>query len=147
MKIALNIGCGLNRIEITKEIKVINIDKSKYSKADKYLDLEKKLPFKTDSIDCIYAIHVLEHIENIIGLMNECYRVLKKKGIMMIEVPQGDGIWADPTHKKAFSKLSFRYYCDYPLSQIYGIKCKFKQTLQEFINNADGGVLRIVLEK
>jgi len=137
----LNLGCGLRRIE-----GYINIDKSKSSKADWILDLEEQeIPFK--DVDEIVATHILEHIKNIIPLMNDCYRVLKEGGRMFIEVPQGEGIWADPTHVRAFSSLSFRYYCGYPFSEIYGITAKFKCISLDFIPNQDGGILRVILEK
>lgn len=143
MQKKLNIGCGNNPL-----VGYINIDKSKKSKADKIIDLEKgKLPYKTNSISEIIAFHVLEHIQNIIPLMNECYRVLSTNGRIYIQVPQGDGMDCDPTHVRRFNKLSFRYYCGYPLSEIYGIKCKFKEIKCSFINNADGGVLYVILEK
>ena len=139
----LNIGSGLNY-----RIGYVNIDKSKKAKADLFLDLEKgRLPYKDNSVEEIIATHVLEHIQNIIPLMNECYRVLKKEGRMFIEVPQNEGIFADPTHVRGFSNLSFRYYCGYPFSEIYGIKCNFKEIQNIFINNQDGGVLQVILEK
>ena len=139
--VKLNLGCGLRRIE-----GYINIDKSGASKADAFFDLEEANMFYTD-VEEIVATHILEHIKNIIPLMNNCYQMLKVGGRMFIEVPQNEGIWADPTHVRAFSSLSFRYYCGYPFSEIYGITAKFKCISQEFIANPDGGVLKVVLEK
>ena len=141
----LNLGCAFNRID-----GFINIDKSKDSYADKIIDLDKPRclkSFKDNSIKEIVAVHILEHINNIIPLMNECYRVLKKGGIMIIGVPQGIGTWADPTHVRAFSNISFRYYCDYPFSKIYGITTHFKEIANQFTDNEDGGVLNVILEK
>jgi len=139
----LNLGCGLN-----KHSEFINIDYSKSANPDLILDLEKeKFPYEENSVSLIHASHILEHIENIIPLINECYRVLMPKAKMIIEVPQGDGTWADPTHKRAFSKLSFRYYCGYPLSEIYGITAKFEQLECIFSENPDGGSLMVVLQK
>lgn len=126
----------------------INIDISQKSKADLILDLEKgKLPYKDNSIDEIWATQFLEHIRNLIPLMNECYRVLALKGMFHIIVPQGEGIWADPTHVRGFSKLSYRYFCGYGYPELYGITCKFKLVLQNYVNNEDGGILKIVLSK
>jgi predicted SAM-dependent methyltransferase len=141
----LNLGCAFNKID-----GFINIDKSRKSYADKIIDLEKPRclkEFKDNSIEEIVSIHILEHIKNIIPLMNECYRVLKKGGKMLIIVPIGEGMFADPTHCRFFSKLSFRYYCNYPLSEIYGIKTHFKEIGNKFIDNEDGGVLNVILEK
>lgn len=139
----LNLGCGNRKLEW-----YINIDKSEFANPDFILDLEEgELPYDNDSISEIIATHILEHIQNIIPLMNECYRVLKKDGKMKIVVPQNEGIWADPTHVRAFSNLSFRYYCGYAFGEIYGITCKFKEITNFFKDNEDGGELHITLKK
>lgn len=141
----INLGSGLRYLD-----GYINIDKSTKFKTDLVFNLEQleliPLNYQEGEIDEINASHILEHIHNIIPLMNECYRILKKGGKMFIEVPQGDGIWADPTHVRAFNLMSFRYYCDY-YNEIYGITCKFRILSGEFIPNKDGGVLKVVLEK
>jgi len=139
----LNLGCGNKKM-----YEYINIDKSKFANPDLVLDLEEgKLPYEDESISGIVATHILEHIQNIIPLMNECYRVLKKGGYMRIVVPQNEGIWADPTHVRAFSNLSFRYYCGYAFGDIYGITCRFEQVDSDFVDNEDGGELNITLKK
>ncbi len=148
--IHINLGCGLNYFESDNYTKWINIDKSKMFKADEYLDFDNenlKLPYEDETIDFIEASHILEHIKNIIPLMNECYRILKKGGVMSVKVPQGIGIWADPTHVRGFSVISFRYYCNYPLSEGYGITAKFREKHKAIIPNEDGGELNVVLEK
>ena len=125
----INLGCGLKRLESNGQ--VINIDSSEDSEADIIYDLNKGIPMRDNSIDEIHAYHLLEHIKEIITLMNECYRVLRKGGRMYIKVPQGDCAFADPTHVRFFNELSFRYYCEYGFQEIYGIKCKFKMIDQE----------------
>ena len=139
----INLGNGNRYLE-----NYINIDKSKKANPDLVLDLEKdNIPYEDNSIDEVLATHILEHIQNIIPLMNECYRVLKEGGRMIIEVPQGLGQDCDPTHVRRFNELSWRYYCNYPFDEIYGITCKFKLIKNEFINNEDGGILSVILEK
>ena len=143
MTIRLNFGCGNRKLK-----GYINIDKSENANPDIICDLEEgKLPYEDETISEIVATHVLEHIQNIIPLMNECYRVLEKGGEMKIVVPQNEGIWADPTHVRAFSNLSFRYYCGYAFGEIYGINCRFEQIINTFVNNEDGGQLNITLRK
>ncbi len=53
----------------------------------KYADLNHELPYKTKSMDCITAIEVLEHLDNVGVFFEECYRVLKPGGILFITVP------------------------------------------------------------
>ncbi|PID34707.1 MAG: hypothetical protein CR971_01865 [candidate division SR1 bacterium] len=53
--------------------------------AEKILcDLEEELPFADEEIDVITSFFVLEHIENIQDLFNECYRILKPGGRWII---------------------------------------------------------------
>ena len=46
-----------------------------------------KLPFKKFEFDLIICNHVLEHIDNDFMAMEEIYRVLKKNGIGILQVP------------------------------------------------------------
>lgn len=57
--------------------------------SDMVLDLTKPLPFPSNSIDKIYSSHVFEHFyyPEIIALLKECYRVLKKGSTFSICVP------------------------------------------------------------
>jgi SAM-dependent methyltransferase len=116
----LNIGCGKSPIE-----GYVNIDIA--TDCDLKLDLEDaKFPFDDDSCDEIFASHVFEHIRNFIPLMNECNRVLKKDGKLIIKVPcyPAPEAFSDPTHVRFFTTRSFEYF-DYrsPLFQDheYGI--------------------------
>jgi len=49
----------------------------------------KGLPYEDYSVDYIYSSHLLEHLtrEQAIKLLKECYRVLKRGGIIRIVVP------------------------------------------------------------
>jgi len=104
----LNIGCG-------KDIKkgYINLDCIKLPGVDVVHDLKKHpLPFKDNYFDEIYASHVLEHVENWTETMNELYRILKNKGLLIVRVPFFPGMYstADPTHKNFFTYLTFDYF-------------------------------------
>jgi len=58
--------------------------------ADLQLDLRRKLPFPDESVDFIYAEHVLEHFSYphpLSDLLKECYRVLKVGGCISVSVP------------------------------------------------------------
>ncbi|MEF2944483.1 MAG: class I SAM-dependent methyltransferase, partial [Phocaeicola dorei] len=45
------------------------------------------IPFKENSFDIVLCNHVLEHIENDQKAMQELYKVLKKTGIAILQVP------------------------------------------------------------
>jgi predicted SAM-dependent methyltransferase len=73
MKI-LDLGCGKNKFKSsnTSDI-VIGMDKYSLEGVDVVHDLEKTpYPFNDNEFDEIRAHHVLEHIQNFFGLMEEC---------------------------------------------------------------------------
>ena len=52
-------------------------------------NLTTKFPWKKETVDIIYSSHTLEHFDKEQGklFLSECYRVLKKNGIIRIVVP------------------------------------------------------------
>lgn len=79
---------------------------------DLQADLDKKWPFKDNSVGVIRAQDFVEHIKDPIHFMNEAYRVLAPGGFLMIDVPSTDGRGAfqDPTHISFWNSNSFWYY-------------------------------------
>jgi ubiquinone/menaquinone biosynthesis C-methylase UbiE len=105
----LNLGCGTwNRHEHD-----INFDRDLRCNPTVCGNVEQ-LPFKENSIDTIKAYHILEHIPDIIGTLNECWRVLKYNGEMKICVPMfpSVGSVADPTHVRYFIPETFLYFTE-----------------------------------
>jgi len=75
-------------------------------------DLEMGLPAPYPA-DVIVADNLLEHIDNLVGLMNDCHEALAERGRMHIVVPNAKdpvAAWADPTHKRAFVSDTFTYF-------------------------------------
>ncbi len=74
-----------------KRFKKLNHD---YTTADLYSPIADvkaditNLPFEDDSFDVIFCNHVLEHIPDDTKAMQELYRVLKKGGIGIFQIPQ-----------------------------------------------------------
>lgn len=105
----LNIGCGFD-----KKPGYVNVDGFAECGPDILLDLETTpWPFETDSVDEIYAKHVLEHIGQpfpvFAAVLKECHRVLRHDGRFHIFVPHHlhPNFFADPTHVRAFTPLTF----------------------------------------
>lgn len=152
--IKLDIGCGRNPLP-----SYIGIDKSPSSGAHYIIDIEKEpLPFKDEEVDAIHMSHTIEHLENVIFVINECWRILKWGGQVDIRVPHFDCRMAvqDPTHKKFFVQDSFKFYCGsylvkYSLS--YGIKAIFREIANRkyYPNGEDKKeyctMIQVVLEK
>lgn len=79
----LHLGCGWRNFGQDW----IHIDGGDYEHLD-YKDITK-LPFDDNSVDLIYSSHVLEYFdrEEVLTVLSEWKRVLKKGGILRIAVP------------------------------------------------------------
>lgn len=104
----LDLGGGKNEVP-----GYLNVDKyGEY--ADVVADLEYGLPFADRSIEVINASHFFEHINNFVELMNECWRVLKDDGFLMVAVPAFpcEGAVASPAHVRFFTQKTLHLFED-----------------------------------
>lgn len=85
----LNIGCGPNYSHDW-----FNIDSASGNSDVIVYNILSGLPFRNDSLEVIYSSHVLEHLreEEAIRLLQECFRTLKKGGILRIVIPDLEDI-------------------------------------------------------
>ena len=88
-------------------------------------DLNKfPYPFPDNYADYILMEHVLEHLDDVVEVMNECWRILKKEGLLEVIVPyyKSKNAFTDPTHKHFFTEKSMMYFTEeYPLD-FYTVK-------------------------
>lgn len=72
----------------------------------------RNLPVKSNSVDIITALDLIEHIEDDKGLMEEFYRVLKPGGIAIMSVPAHKKLWSGHDvalhHYRRYEKPEFR---------------------------------------
>lgn len=135
----LDIGCGNNKYESNDKNEVIGLDIVELPNVNIVHDLNKiPYPFNDNFFHVIIANHVLEHIENFFGLMEEIYRILKPNGILKVRVPHFSSInaFADPTHVRCFTLKTFKFLSEsHKLSYYYNIKRKinFKIISTRFI--------------
>lgn len=95
-----------------------------------------KLPFKTGSLDILRASHVLEHfyVEEIKEIIGEWVRVLKSGGVLMVSVPDFDGvIQRYARRKKTCLDFTRGNFDPWVLDQIYGAGFETKQ--QDFFKH------------
>jgi SAM-dependent methyltransferase len=107
MKI-LDLGCG-NR----KRAGAVGIDINAGTDADVIHDLNKfPYPFADSTFDEIYVDNVLEHLQNIIKVMEELHRIGKAGCSVIVKAPYFRAKWAfiDPTHVHFFTIDSFSYF-------------------------------------
>jgi SAM-dependent methyltransferase len=71
-------------------------------------------PFEDKSFVHVSAVHVVEHLKDLISFMDEAWRVLEQGGTLYIETPEAGGdidlIHCDPTHIRCYRKHTFWNY-------------------------------------
>ena len=82
--VKLNLGCGPTPLE-----GFVNVDIRNLPSVDVLDDVGKLYKFKSDSVDLIYACHVLEHFgrHEYIKVLERWYNTLKYGGVLRISVP------------------------------------------------------------
>lgn len=111
--------CFLNRFKKLKHLDITTADL--YSPiVDVKADI-CDLPFEDNSFDIIFCNHVLEHIEDDKKAMQELYRVLKKGGFGIFQIPQD---YARETTYEDFSITSpeerAKHFGQYDHVRVYG---------------------------
>ena len=107
----LNVGCGRNIKEGW-----LNLDSASLPGIDLVCDLEnvraKPIALPDGSVDQFLISHVIEHIHDSLGLMQELWPLATPGAIAVIRVPHGgsDDAWEDPTHLRAYFPGSFGYF-------------------------------------
>ena len=106
----LDVGCGIH-----KQPGAIGLDRNPASRADVIADLDRfPYPFADSSFDRLTAIHVIEHVNDVIRTMEEFHRLVRGGGTVRIETPHYTDFssFCDPTHKSHLNSFSFRYFGD-----------------------------------
>jgi hypothetical protein len=72
----------------------------------------ESLPLASGSVSGMYALNVLEHLDNLPIVMGEIWRVLSPHGWCRIEVPYFTSVsaYADPTHRRWFTYTTFEHF-------------------------------------
>ena len=71
-------------------------------------------PIAENVFDLVICLHVLEHVQNLVGAVTELHKVLKPGGLLFVEVPYFTSVhfFTDPTHAHAFASRSFDYFVE-----------------------------------
>jgi SAM-dependent methyltransferase len=123
----LNLGCGAKIIEGFTGVDII-----KTPAVEVIHDLNVfPYPFSDNSVDEIILDNVLEHLDNVIKVMEELHRISQPGAIVKIKVPyfKSNSAFTDPTHKHFFTEKSFKYFsADNPLHFYTSAKFKVLET-------------------
>ncbi|HTR81820.1 MAG TPA: class I SAM-dependent methyltransferase [Bacteroidota bacterium] len=106
----LDLGCGLR-----KRPGAIGIDVNPRSHADVIHDLNRfPYPFQPNRFNEIIADNVLEHLDDVVRVMEELHRIATPSALVTIVVPFYAHRQAntDPTHRHFFGVHSFDYFIE-----------------------------------
>lgn len=121
----LDVGCGLKKIPGADGLDIVPL---------KSVDIVHDLnifpyPIRTNTYDEIYCLHVLEHVDDMLRLMEEIYRVAKKGAFVHIRGPHAScssTVWIDPTHKRGLTTRMFRDYFSVDGTWVFYTKSRFR---------------------
>src|SRR2546421_9335476 len=99
----VNLGCG----RIVRP-GFVNVDRYPRECVDVVHDLDQ-VPwlFADESVDYIWACHVLEHVASLERTIREVHRILRVGGVPEVRVPYGIKSLYNPFHLRAFDRTSF----------------------------------------
>ena len=106
----LDLGCGNKKARGS-----LGVDIVPTPVVDVVSDFNYGLPFRDNSVDGLYAYHLLEHVDDFLGFMGEMWRICKHNARVYVKVPHGSSTfvtWKDPTHKRGLFIATFAYFDD-----------------------------------
>jgi SAM-dependent methyltransferase len=104
----LDVGCGINKLP-----GAIGVDRNPRSRADVLCDLDRfPYPFRDSSFDRLQAVHVIEHVSDVLRTMEEFHRLVRPGGSIFLATPHYTDFssFCDPTHRWHLNSFSFRYF-------------------------------------
>ncbi len=125
----------------------VTVDICAESKPDVLHDLDTyPYPFEDSSFDLVACMHVLEHLADVVRVVEEIHRVLRPGGILLVEVPHFSSVFAysDPTHKHFFGCRSFDYFIEgTEVSRFDYSGARFRLVRREFVGRGRNPIKRV----
>ena len=107
-KKVLDVGCGKNKVP-----GALGMDFNPLTDADVIHDLGVfPYPFADGEFDEVIGLHVVEHVPDVMGFVQELCRITKGGGTIRLVCPHySNPAWAsDLTHRNHISSYSFQYF-------------------------------------
>jgi SAM-dependent methyltransferase len=121
----LDVGCGIN-----KYLGAIGLDRNPNTHADVVADLDQfPFPFADNSFRQVRAIHLIEHVADVIRTIEEFHRLLAPSGRLVIATPHYTDFssFCDPTHRWHLNSFSLRYFGDDNAGYGYYSRARFRE--------------------
>lgn len=106
----LDVGCGQNKIPGS-----VGIDRVSLPDVDVVHDLDTyPWPFPDNSFDEIRLSQVIEHLKDVLAVMEELHRIGRPGARISIYTPHFSSFnsWTDPTHRQHLGYRSFEIFSD-----------------------------------
>ena len=120
----LDLGCGTRR-----QPDSIGVDVNPNSAADVIANLDRfPYPFADNTFERIYCDGIIEHLGNVVQVMDELYRIARPGAHIIIITPYFTSVdaFSDPTHRHYFSARSFDYFTgNFPEYDFYAQRAHF----------------------
>lgn len=112
---SLIVGCGPNPHRRERTHRETMLDVRPFPGVDVIHDLNcTPWPFPDNSFAEVVAIHVVEHLRDLVQFMDEAWRVLRPGGTVYLVTPEAgadfDLTHADPTHVRCYRVHTFVNY-------------------------------------
>ncbi len=91
----------------------IGVDRNPDANADVLCDLDRfPYPFADGAFDRLEAVHVIEHVTDVMRTMQEFHRLVRPGGRVHLVTPHYTDFssFCDPTHRWHLNSYSFRYF-------------------------------------
>ncbi len=107
--LVVDIGAG-GRSQVEE---AVGIDVVALPGVDVVADLATGIPLADQSVDGVFAVHVLEHVPDMVQVLNEVHRVLQPDGVVHVVSPdwRTANAYADPTHVRYLDVQVFKWFC------------------------------------
>jgi SAM-dependent methyltransferase len=130
----LQLGAGEQKL-IAAPGSVVRVDVREDTKPDVVWDLDRfPWPFDESSFDLIDCTDVIEHLEDIVRVMEEIHRVGRPGALVRIATPHysSSNSFTDPTHRHHLGIFSFDYFTGENKWSFYS-KLRFRKKRAELI--------------
>jgi SAM-dependent methyltransferase len=110
----------------------LRLDLARATRPHVVANLDAGLPFRAGSFRQVGAYDVVEHVADLVRLVEEVHRVLRPGGHFSITTPHfsSANAYTDPTHRRALGLRSFDYFSDaHPLAFYSRARFRTRATL------------------
>ncbi len=133
------IGCGKRLWKNIDTHNVVNLDVEDGINVDIVADAHN-LPLKDCSYDSVIMQAVIEHLHSPNKAVEEAYRILKKGGMLYLEVPFLQGFHADPYDYQRFTEVGLKVLVNkFDKIELSGVSvgpfCSLIWIVRDFISN------------